>query len=352
MRAIPIDIKEDLQVTIFDDVLDWEWFFDIRYNNLRLRANSGSGMIVTLISDTFKSYEWDPLYSMDDKVFGYWNNSQPMNAEDIGSELSPFFNGSDSKILKEIRAIQNGSKTATSSSGWKLQDFKNSLKSFFNLTSSPIESSKQDLHVYESSAEITKEDLLYFQTGDFDLDDSLVDDLDGGEDDYEFDANIDIDSYIDEHLELLLTEREVSNPSSRDTMPPTNRCLTSLEGLSKALTGKSLRELYATCILDEDIRFSGIMGKIMTLLTESPRMVRNLTESDRTIYRQEEDAISATLSLRTAEDLDNLNEGDLRRNIEDLDKTLVNLKNPVSRDILLQSRTRYVNMLSLLDIKE
>jgi hypothetical protein len=353
MRAIPIDINEELKVTIFDDALDWEWFVDVKYTNLRLRANSGNGEIITLISDSFKSYEWDPIYTMDDRIYGNWNNSEPINAEEIGHELSTVFNKTDATTMKEIRKIQNNSKSAVSSSGWHLSEFKRVLKSFFSLRVSEhditLDSSTK---IEDPSIDLSNEDLLFFQTGDYELDEELIDDVKSEGGDLEFEIDDEIDSYIEEHIEMLLTEREVSSIRNHDMMPQTNRCLSSLEGLSQALTGLSIRELYIECIKDDRKRLSGIMGKIMTLVTETPRVKRNITELEKNVLKQEEDAISATISLRTEEDLDNLNEDELRASIFEIDKTLKVSKAPLFRDMLMQSRIRYVNMLSLLDIKE
>ncbi|WJX09056.1 putative Rna-dependent RNA polymerase [Trichoderma gamsii cogu-like virus 1] len=358
MNAIPIKIDDSLKVTIFDDVLEWDWFFDIRYNNIRLRADAGEGNVLTLVSDNFKSYEWDPIYRIDDKIFGHWNNSEPMNAEVINSELAHYFNRSDASILKELTKINNNSSHAVSASGWKLQDFKVALKSFFSLKYSdksisennrPI--SKSGLSLSPVLEEFPDDDLMFFQTGDVQVDTSIVDEMGMEEDDFEFDANFNVEEYIDDHLEMLLTEREISHQSSLDTMPPTNRCLSSLDGISRALTGKSLRESYSDCIEDPEKRYYGLMGKIMTLVTGTPRMIRPISELERDVFRQEEEATSATLSIRTTDDLGNLNEDEIKANVEEIDNLLKHVKQQGIRENLLQTRLRYMNMLNLIDIK-
>jgi hypothetical protein len=363
MRAIPIILDDYLRVTIFDDILDWEWFFDMRYNTLRLRANSGRGEILTLISDTFKSYEWDPLYTFENDIFGNWNNSEPMNAEVIGYELSTTFNNTDATTLKEIKKINSNSKTAVSSSGWHLLDFKNVLKSFFSLriTESDIKKMEEDKNsgkVKEpekrqdnTTLDISEEELLFFQTGDFKVDLDLIQDVGNDEDDYEFDMDFTVKGYIEEHIEMLLTEREVSQIKDNNAMPPTNLCLSSIEGLSKSLTGKSLRDIYIDCINDDSKRYSGIMGKILTLVTETPRVLRRVTEFERNVFKQEEDAVSATISLRTEKDLDMLDEDQLNENIRDIDQLIKSTNNVSLIETLLQSRARYINMLNLMDIK-
>jgi hypothetical protein len=354
MKAIPIELDSELIVTIFDDVLDWDWFFDIHYNSLRLRADSGKGNIITLISDTFKSHEWDPIYTMDVPMFRSWNNSEPINAEEISSELSHYFNKNDAHTFKELKMIMDRDSKSVSSSGWKLKNFRSSLKSFFALQFSEkkIPEMKESLSPIDEI--INDEDLLFFQTGDYEMDHILANELicDKEEDNFEFDADFSVESYLEDHLELLLTEREVSHQTNQSTMPPTNRCLTSLDGLSRALTGKSLRELYQDCIIDDSKRFYGLMGKIMTLLTETPRVSRNISDIERDAFRQEEEATSATLSLRTMEDLGNLNEEEIKANIDEIDQMLIHARQPGIKENLQQTRIRYLHMLNLIDIKD
>ncbi|UHM27566.1 MAG: RNA-dependent RNA polymerase [Sanya phenuivirus 1] len=352
MNAIPVVIDEKLKVTIFDDVLDWEWFFDIRGNTLRLRADAGSGSVVTLLSDTIKSYEWDPIYTTENPMYKHWNNSEPMDAEEINNELAHFFNKNDAYTLMELKKISEERSSAVSASGWKLQDFKRALKSFFSLKFAEKTLPKAAEDITPIEEEFTEEDLMFFQTGDIDVDMSLANELQEMDDDFEFDTMLDVDNYIEDHLELLLTERETAHQTNNDTMPPTNRCLSSLDGLARALTGTSLRDLYTECIMDENKRLYGLMGKILTLLTGTPRVVRNLTELERNVFRQEEDVTSATLSLRTMEDLSNLNESEIRANVDEIDEMLKVVKQPGIKENLLQTRQRYINMLNLIDIKD
>jgi hypothetical protein len=352
MRGIPIDIQDDLKVTIFDDVYDWEWFVDFRYNSIRIRANSGSGNIITLISDTYRAYEWDPIYRMETGIFKNWNNSDPMNAEEIGFELSSFFNKTDATTLRELMKIKNNERSAVSASGWKLSDFKRVLKTFFSLKLSSEEVEASGVLEPEINSPVIEDgDLMFFQTGDFEIDNILADDLKDELDDLEFDANFNVENYIDENIELLMSEREISHTVNNLTMPPTNRCLNSLDGLSRALTGQPLRKLFNDCVEDDSKRFSGLMGKIMTLVCGTPRVLRQITELERNVFRQEEDAVSATMSIRTAEDLGNLDEGEIKDNIKDIDKMISMCHQSILRDNLLQTRSRFVNMLNLIDIK-
>lgn len=349
MSAIPITVDKDMKVTIFDDMLDWEWFMDINETTIRLRANAGDGFIATLLSDTFKAYEWDPIYKITDKIYANWNNSDPMNAEEIAKELSSFFNGSDSHTLKEINKIRNGDKSAVSSSGWLLEDFSRVLKNFFSLRFSAKDAPES---IPEDIEDPSEDIMLYFQTGDFDLDLNIADTIGFSDDDCEFDVNFNVEDYIDDNLELLLTEREVSNKQDSYLMPPTNRCLNSLDGLSRALTNMSIRELYTDCIQSESKKLSGLMGKIMTLVTGTPRVLRQATHLERTAHRHDEDSISATMSLRTIENMNNLNTEELISNIDEIDVLLSSAKVTIVRESLLQSRTRLVNILNLLDVKQ
>ncbi|QJT73693.1 RNA-dependent RNA polymerase [Botrytis cinerea bocivirus 1] len=352
MKAIPIKVLPEMKVTIFDDVLDWEWFLDFGHNSLRLRANSGLKGIYTLISDPFRAYEWDPIYAMDNKIFGNWNNSQPMNAEEISNELSAFFNGNESNIMKELASIKGNNRSAVSASGWRLSDFRKVLKEFFSLNRNV----DPDIHMTPTdqlnTLDLSADDLMFFQTGDFDINEVMVEEFNVESEDFEFDENFNVEEYIDEHLELLLTEREVSMQVNQSTMPPTNRCLSSLDGLSRALSGMSLNELYNDCISNPEKKYSGLMGKILTLVTDSPRILREISSLERDVFRQEEDSISATMSLRTIEDLGNLNEREIRENIEEIDLMIAISKQSRVKENLLQTRQRYVNMLNLIDIRD
>jgi hypothetical protein len=354
MSAVPIVLDHDLKIQIFDDVLEWDWFMDINFNSIRLRAETNNKSVVTLLSDQFLSYEWDPIYHLDDPIFSNWNNSEAMNIEEISSELSSSFNGTNSTILKELRLIDKGVEKAVSSSGWHLKDFRDVLKSFFQLKLSMVENIVKPMPPSSSLKPIIEdddEDFMDYQIGEFHVESNFMDELVEDFNELEFDANLDVSGYIDDNLELLMTEREVSQRTSIKTMPPSNRCLSSIELICKASVNKTMHEIYKECLNDDNIKFSGILGKIMTLVTGTPRMKQNLSTLERSVLMKDEDSISATQSIKSEGDLSNLNEEELRESLEEVEALLKSAKRQGIVDTLKNTRSRLINLLSLISVK-
>lgn len=207
-------------------------------------------------------------------------------------------------------------------------------------------------------SELNEQDLDFFQTGDFEVDvgfmeeDVESDQFDPSVDDLEFDANLQISEYIDDNLAMLMTEREVSNRGDLGSMPATNKSLSSIEFLFRSLTGKSVSEVYKECIKNESLRYGGLIGKLLTLVTNTPRMKQGMTNLERAIISQEEDSVSATHSVQTYQDLANLNKEDLQMNIEEIDELLKVVTQQKLKESLIHTRSRYVHLLRALNIPQ
>jgi hypothetical protein len=353
-RAIPIELDPDLKVTIFDDFSKCHWDWDFSNCRIRLRASLSSDAKVTFLSDTFGSYEWDSIYPINDDTFREWSSSIPIKLEDLEQEFSNLFNGRFPDVAKELQSI----KKLKSSSGWELMNFRKSLLRYSKILSTAFTSSdiEPDLEIDADDilSELNETDLEFIQqlnTGKIDIDIGLFDDLvQTGTDDYVFDLDDDTLRNMESTIEMLLSssdhKKEISE--GREDMPVTNRYFSNLETLSRMTTGNTLAKSYQIMVDNPHIKCSGLLGKILSLMTLRPctRSAASKLEAD--LISKEDSIASLTTSLRTERDLLNISREDLIQSIESLEATISSAPT-ILKSSYMETLQRFRRVLALRD---
>jgi len=343
MSAIPLIIQPELKIQIFDELQDKDWILETSFNVVRLKAVFPRGQLITILSDRFLSYEWDPAYKVDSsKQYAKWNNSEPISLQEIQHELSTILNGSKSQCLKELKSI-SGFRTP---SGWHLDKFIECLRRFYSLTIS-----KPDLQptAVESPPKFEEDDewISNMISGDIDFDWEAIETFAVDEEDSaDLDFELDFDEMdLDETIRILMEEREPVQNDSNKMMPATNKCFSNLDILSKAFTnGISFRQNILDFKEKSSYSLSGILGKLISLILGEDRMMRSSTEEDKEVYKHEEESISLMTSVRTDAKAANLSEDSLRNNLNQINTLLLTATDFV-RDSLLESRYRLERLL-------
>ncbi|WCU24516.1 RdRp [Fusarium sibiricum coguvirus 1] len=345
-RAIPITFDPDMKVRIFDELQDKEWILETSHNVIRLKAVFPRGQLITILSDKLGSYEWDPAYKVpEDKVYSSWNNSEPMDLNVIQHELSGILNGSKSKCLQEIKQI-NSKKTA---SGWDVARFIESIGKFYS-----IQISEPDIRPEVPSPSLLElmpgeEDWMFDMiTGAVDIDMDQVGVWDSMAVDAEDDTFYEV---LDEDLEaaigLLMEERSDKIDMGNNFMPPTNKCFSNLDVLSRIYNnGLSFRQCYIKFKQDTSLQMTGILGKILSLLLRDDRQPRRITEEAAEAFARDEESISLLTSVRTDAKAAELSEQGLIGSLENIEEMLSMAKGFV-RDTLLENKARLEKLLHM-----
>jgi hypothetical protein len=344
MKAIPIVLDSDLKVQIFDELRNKDWILETSNNIIRLKAVFPRGQNITILSERFLSFDWDPVFRVSkSKEYSAWNNSEPMSVNEIQQELSSHLNGKRGQCLRDIKDMYN----LRTSSGWNLGQFTDCIKRFFqlqirepDLKESPSTLQKQDL---------TKEEESWISdmisgTIDFDWDTIRIEPEPETESDYDFEE-IELDDGFDDRVKLLMEERDFSPTTDLRTMPATNRCFQNLDILCKAFTnGISFRQNLIDFQENSQYSISGVMGKIISLILKEDRMSRSNAEEENSAFLKEEESISLMTSIRTDAKAAALSEEGLRRNIDEIN-SILETKTGFLRDSLLETRTRLERLL-------
>jgi hypothetical protein len=344
MRATPIIFDPDLKIQMFDELQDKEWLIETSNNIIRLKAAFKRGQLITILSDRLGAYEWDPAFRVpEEKHYSSWNNSDPIDLNTIQHELSGILNGDRAKCLKEIKQI-NTIKTA---SGWDLGRFVECIKRFYSIQiSTPDVVKAPESIVLDSDEEDWMFDMI---AGDIVIDD---DDLDvwaqdaemDDEDNYEVEID---DNELDETIRILMEERTETVDLSNNFMPPTNRCFSNLDVLSRIYNnGVSFRQCVVNFKQNENLTMTGILGKLISLLLRDDRQPRRISADAAEAIAQEEESISLLTSVRSDVRAAELSTQGLEENIKNIDRLLGSATGFV-RDTLLESKFRLSKLLHM-----
>jgi hypothetical protein len=346
MKAIPLVVDPELKIQIFDELEDKEWIIETSNNLIRLKAVFPRGQLITILSDRFLSYEWDPAYKVDeDKEYSKWNNSEPMNVAEIQHELSRILNGSKAQTLKEIRNIGK----ARSPSGWHVEKLVDCIRRFYSITASDKDEQSPKQPELPTLNPEEREWVDNMISGDLDFDWDAIEDFsveDQSESDFDFNVDAD-DVDFEDTIRLLMEEREPEQHRDNRIMPATNRCFSNLDVLSKAYTnGITLRQNILDFKQNPSYTMPGILGKIMSLILKEDRMMRGVSEEDQDVFEVEEESISLMTSIRTDTKAAALSEMGLRDSINQINNLLQSATG-FPRDSLLESRSRLERLLYL-----
>jgi len=349
MKAIPLIIDPDLKIQIFDELQDKDWIMETSNNIIRLKAVFPRGQLITILSDRFLSYEWDPSYKVDEsKEYSKWNNSEPMSISELQHELSRILNGNKSQCLKQLKNIDH----LQSPSGWHINKLVECLKRFYNISVSRADTYKQPTlnpNLLPEASEAEKEWVDNMISGDIDFDWDAIDDFlveEQDSDDYDFEVDVD-DANLDDTIRILMEEREPEQNRDNKTMPATNRCFSNLDILSKAYTnGVSFRQNVLDFKQNRSYSIQGVLGKVISLILNEDRMMRSAAEEDQEVFEAEEESISLMTSVRTDTKAAALSESSLRDNINQINMLLTTATG-FTRDSLLESRHRLERLLYL-----
>jgi len=348
MIAIPIFIETSLKIRLFDELQDKDWILETSNNIIRLKAVFPRGQLITILSDRFLSYEWDPSYKVDqDLEYSEWNNSEPISISTFQHELSGILNGSKSQCLRDLRSLSK----LRSPSGWHLDKLADCLRLFYS-----IQENKKDVptqsHVAEHSFNSQDEEWIRNMiSGDIDFDwDSLTkfdeDNKKEADTDYDFSLE-ELDDDFEDTIRLLMEEREPILNNSNKTMPSTNRCFSNIDTLSKAYTnGVGFRQNVLDFKEKSSYNMPGILGKLISLVIGDDRMMRSATEADVKAFEQEEESISLMTSVRTDAKAAALSEDAIAENLNQI-TTMLSTATGFTRDSLLVTKARLERLLHL-----
>jgi hypothetical protein len=321
MKAIPIKVNPSLTITTFEDLTDKPWFLQTSGNVIRLKARM-QNTSVTILSEKIQSHEWDPVFEITGKnSLDNWNNSTPILMTTLENELNTIFEGTPSNNERQLRRLQPDPKLKPyySTNGWDLREFKINLTKFYDL-----QVASNDTKDFEKDYQEFPVDLDELITGTFDFDwddEGVFEELADTTTLEDLSQNL-LDQAIDDSLELLMSEREDVKPKDMNRMPATNKCFYNVDTLSRALTGVPIRELYVEFKDNSSKKISGVLGKLLTMLTGRDCMDHHMAEEEREIVKLEEESISLIASIKSDEDLAHMSEEVLQENLSYINKMI------------------------------
>lgn len=317
--SIPINLDPDMSVTIIDEIVNYDWHWDVSYNNIKIVAHVDRNTKIVILSEAFLSSDWDPYHGLiDNSELGKWSRGERLSMDTLRNEFSEFF-GKDRKQM--LKCLNNQSTTSTSN-GWNMRRLVDLLKYFYpklDIKQQTDDSQDQSVSSDESEMRALME-MVNLEETEIDIDaneeaELTADDL--------FEMNEIDEADLEAQLEILLQNSDPSMVQrlDRSKMPISNQFFFNINVLSKAQTGMGFSELWTRFSDNEALLTHDFLGVILSFMTS--RICFKLGNADEDeAYTREQESISLITSIKSEMEVDDLNEEELDWKIENLKESL------------------------------
>jgi hypothetical protein len=337
---IPIYVEQDLDISIIDEMSSTTWFIRVSENKIRILSEIDRETKITIISDSYSSYDWDPNFPVESPEFlKNWSQGSVINLSMLEEEIASSVVLSAKSILECIRK-QNQKLTR---SGWSLALLMSNIKQML------VNEDTEEEH--EESVKISQEEMddinMLLNAGEEDADLAEIVGFDQEDGDL-FELGDDVSDELLAQMDLFsMTNKVDFTPTTKQwVMPKTNPAFDGINILSKIQLGCTLSQAVKDFKKDTSKTCSGFLAIILSLLTKRVCLKFTATKFERQLAVTDLDAISLTTSLRTDSDVMNLDVEDIEENILYLTNQMLSAPR-LEREAMIRRVAKYERIVAL-----
>jgi hypothetical protein len=348
---IPMKVDQSLQVDIIDKISEYHWDWEIAENRLRLVAMPSMDTKITVLSESFTAYDWDPSFVIEeDGYLQSWSTGSSMPISIIEEELLSAVKMTPSDTLKGMKDRS----FRFTKSGWNLKSFIDLIKWMLiedeipDIQEDPTLSSPKQEVISDTDLELLMMELNTMTTEGFEFGDWSEEMEMTDEDLALFDSSMFTDELLAQ-MELFANAQGTDDPITfeKKKMPKINLCFEAVNQLTRIqLNFPNFKTAVSEFLRDSNRFTNGFLGLLLSMVCGRICYPFRRDDERMEIAKLEIDVLSVTTSIKTEADLDNIELSDLDSNINYL-KEQISKAPKITRDMFVSQLTRYERLRAL-----